>query len=81
LKKKEELKCGCHIATAFLCALELVRGSFDVLADLTRAVDDAGNEVGAERFVLRFRILSPEMKALMEKASGVPIDIRITYKK
>src|SRR5579875_451418 len=29
----------------FLCVFELMRGGFDVFADLTGALDDAGNEV------------------------------------
>ena len=29
----------------FLCVFELMRGGFDVLADLAGALDDAGNEI------------------------------------
>jgi hypothetical protein len=33
------------MATAFLCVFELMRGGFDMLADLAGAVNDLGDEV------------------------------------
>ncbi len=39
------MKRGCYMATAFLCVFELVRGSFDVLAGLARALDNAGDVI------------------------------------
>jgi len=44
LKTREEYR-SCYIATALVCAFELVRGGFDMLTNLARALDDGDEEV------------------------------------
>jgi hypothetical protein len=44
LKTKEEHKTRLLTGNRVLCVFELMRGGFDVLADLAGALDDAGNE-------------------------------------
>jgi hypothetical protein len=45
------------------------------------AIQERGDFEAAARFVSTYRVLSPEIKALVAALSNIPIDIRITYKR
>jgi hypothetical protein len=51
------------------------------LASEVIAIQERGNFEAAERFVTTFRVLGPEIRALIATLSDIPIDVRITYKR
>jgi hypothetical protein len=60
---------------------EKTRRALFQLASEVLAIQGRGDFEAADRFVSSFRVLTPEVKALMANVDSVPIDIRITYKK
>jgi Peptidase family M49 len=55
------------------------RALFQLAAEVL-AIQERGDFEAAERFVSKFRVLSPEIRTLLDKLSDIPIDIRISYK-
>lgn len=57
------------------------RSALFKLASEVLRIQERGSFEDAERFVARYRVLSPEIAGLLQNVSSVPIDIRITYKR
>ncbi len=50
------------------------------LASDVLSIQEAGDFNAAERFLSAYRVMSPELKALIGRLNEIPVDIRITYK-